>query len=276
MNGPPKKSPLFWIILATAGGCLGCSMLSAALLFLGLFTTDSVSAPVSVSAAPSAGTLPTGETPDLYPGSPGWLPSGRGVEIPAAEVIDDKPVGLWWTFQTQMDGTGRAGLILFLADGTRATGPRMGGGGLFDREGHRAQRGTTGLGTFEVADGIITQHYDGFTSTDPLTFGDDDGGPWLSIGAARYWPLSPPSEESLVGTWKSAGGKYVFRADGTFESGHITSAGDLIAAVGGQGTWQLDGYLIAIRPNGAPGWISTIGATGNRFLVLGNSVYDRQ
>jgi hypothetical protein len=45
------------------------------------------------------------------------------------------------------------------------------------------------------------------------------------------------------------------------------------AAPGGQGRWQLDGYLLQLSPNSAPSYITTIGATGTTFLVIGSLVF---
>lgn len=271
------KGTLFWVLVASAGACALCSLSTLGLLALGLVGSDdaptTVTTPMVVSA--SSGAIPTGDTPDLFPGSPGWLPSGRGVPIPEPELTDGRPQGLWWF--PQMQGTKMASMrIIFLPDGTRATHPRPGGPLLFDLEGQKAQRGQTGVGTFEVNDGVITQHYDGFTSTGELSSGEDAEGAWFNIGQMRYRPLAPPRTERLIGTWKSAGGTYVFRDDGTFESGHITDTGVWTVASGGQGTWVHDGYLLQLRPNGAPGWITTIGATGDDFLVIGTVLYKRE
>jgi len=260
-----KNSKVLWVVLGITGLCAACTMMTAMLVALGLVADDSSATPGS--SAPvnsSSGVLPRGETPDLFPGSPGWLPSGRGVELPDPSADDSGPQGLWWS--------GSTGTILFLADGTRAFNPRPGGGVLFDVEGQRAQRGATGVGTFRVADGAITQAYDGFTSTDAYAFGDDASGPYLNIGGARYRPLSPPTEDWLVGRWKSGGGEYVFASDGSCSLGQITAV-----AVGGGGCrWRLEGFLLEIQPNGARGWISFVGALPDSLLLIGSSAYSRQ
>lgn len=271
------KSTLFWILLVAGGACAVCSLATLALMGLGLVADDEVTtAPVGIVTLKTKHTLPTGETPDLYPGTPGWLPSGRGVAIPAAELVDGRPEGLWWHWQVQSNSKMNAGVILFLPDGTRASNPRPGGGNLFDLEGQRAQRGNTGLGTFEIDDGKLTQRFDGFTSTDPYTTGSDSDGTWFKTGAAKHLPLAPPSQASLVGTWETPGGKFVFRDDGTYESGLIAMGGGTTLAAGSRGGWQLDGYLIALQPTGAPAWITTIGMTGDDFLVMGSAIYNRR
>ena len=266
------------IVLAVVGASCGlCSLLTLGLIGFGLFTTDSTtSAPVTVSVPVAVTTkLPTGNTPDLFPGMPGWLPSGHGVPIPAAEEVDGEPRGLWWNSELRGNTTAAA-MTVFIEGGTYATNPRLGGGTSFDLEGQRAQKGTTGLGTFEVADGKISQHHDGFNFKAPLSFDEDEGGPFMMMGSTKYWPLTPPTEAGLVGTWRTAGGKYIFRGDGTFESGQVDVNGAYTLAVGGQGRFVLDGYLMQVTPQGAPGWITLIGATGDHFLVIGSSLYDRE
>lgn len=264
------KNTVWWVALAVTFTCGGCTLLTSAVLFLGLFSVDASSAPAAVTKARARSTLPRGETPELFPGSSGWLPSGRGEPMPRARVEADRPEGLWWRF----DGQGRAQILLFLEDGTRASNPRPGGGVLFDREGQRAQRGTTGLGTFEVSEGMMSEHHDGFDSTHPLTWGSDDDGEWIKIGQAKYVALEFVTEDDIVGSWKGQGGRYVFHDDGTFESGHLVNTAEFAAGVGMKGHWELEGYLISLEPNGAPGWISTISRSGS-LLLLNTSVYSR-
>lgn len=270
------KSAVFWVVIAIAGSCGLCSLLTFALIGFGLFTTDVPSGPVTVSVPVAGSKLPTGNTPDLFPGMPGWLPSGQGVQIPDAEEVDGEPRGLWWS--SEMNGnTMVAAMALFLEGGTYATRPRFGGGRLYDLEGQRAQKGNTGVGTYRVEDGKISQDHDGFKSRGvAISFDSDEGGPFMMIGGTKYWPLAVPTEAGLVGTWRTAGGKYIFRDDGTFESGQVDVDGAYTVAVGGQGRWLLDGYLLQVSPNGAPGFITPIGATGDRFLVIGSRLYDRE
>ncbi len=235
-----------------------CSVLTLLLLVVGGASTD------ALGTAPGSATtslLPRGHTPDLFPGRPGFLPSGQGVDIPAAAVVDGRPEGLWWRWQMDSFNKARALVTLFLPDGTCATNPRPGGGFLFDLEGQRAQRGRTGVGTFEVANGTITQRIDGFTSSDAFESGTDGDGAFFKVGAARYSPLTPPTADQLVGTWKeSSGYRYVFGAGGAF----------------GSGTWQLEGYLLELRPADRPSWIATVGMTGDSFLVMDGAIYSRQ
>ncbi len=50
----------------------------------------------------------------------------------------------------------------------------------------------------------------------------------------------------MVGEWKTPGGKYIFRQDGTYESGLVAVTGEYTLAAGSRGKWELDGYLLAI------------------------------
>lgn len=259
------KNTVMWVALAVAGACVGCTGLTGVLAFFGFTGEEVVPGPLPTSAS-----IPRGSTPDLFPGMPGWLPSGNGVDMPEARLVDDRPEGLWWVFQAN----GRAEIMLFLSDGTRVTNPRPGGGTLFDLEGHRAQRGATGLGTFQIDGARIVQHYDGFDADDPFESGSDEDGEWFKIGGAKYVPLSFVSESELVGTWKGNGSKFIFRADGTYESGQIVSTDEFVANSVLRGTWALEGYLLAVSPRDAAGWIGTLGQ-GHSLLLINGTVYSR-
>ncbi len=258
------KNTVMWVVLAVVGGCVGCTGLTGALALFGLVSED------QTAARPSRAAIPTGNTPDLFPGMPGWLPSGNGVEIPEARLVDDRPEGLWWLFQAN----GSSQLLVLLPDGTRATNPRPGGGRLFDVAGQRAQRGNTGVGTFQIDDGKIVQHYDGFDSNEPFESGSGDDGEWFKIGGAKYAPLFVVSPSELVGTWKASGSKFVFHDDGTYESGQIVSTDEFVANAVQSGTYTVDGYLLSVTPNDRRGWIGTIGRWGSLLLING-TVYSR-
>lgn len=224
----------------------------------------------TVTRATASGDIPTGNTPQLFPGSPGWLPSGTGSVIPDAEVNAGEPQGLWWYPQLQSTGVMDALVELYLPDGTYALRPRPGGPFLFDLDGHRASGST--LGTFKRDGDEITRAYDRFSYTDPFTTGEDDEGRWFNAGAARRRPIAPVQREQLIGAWTSAGSGYDFHDDGTVTIG-INNA----VTVGEQAaTWKLDGYLMLVTPANAPSWIQFVGSTGNgRFLVIGNRLYAR-
>jgi hypothetical protein len=233
-------------------------------------------APVAPVASPApTGALPTGETPGLYMGTPGWRPSGRGVKIPPVPaVVEGRPVGMWWRYQA--DATRMFPLLMiYLPDGTHAYNPRFGSGALFDVEGQRKQPGTTGVGTFNIKDGRITQTTDGFTQTDTFKSGSDKDGPWFEIGAGRHYPLEQTSAKAIVGTWRSPSGTYTFRADGTYGSGDVIVNSAVTVAQRSGGTWQADGYLLALRPSNGAEWMTSVGRTG-QFLVIGQAVYKRE
>ncbi|MDP1827891.1 MAG: hypothetical protein Q8L48_31750 [Archangium sp.] len=274
-QGGQGKSAVFWVLLAAGGTCAMCSVLTAGVMFLGLFSVDDSNL-TPVRPASAHGLIPTGNTPNLYPGSPGWLPSGRGVQIPEPEVFDGRPMGLWWRYTVLSDGkTMGAVMTLFLEDGTMAVHPRPGGRVLFDIEGQRAQPGSTGVGTFEVEDGRFTQHLGGYDSSDTFESGSDGDGPYFKVGAAKYAALSPPTPGQLVGAWKSPRGKFVVNEDGTFELGNVIFNEDSVVAGGSKGTWVLDGFLLQLSPPDAPSWISLVGMSGS-LLVMGQTVYSRQ
>jgi len=230
-------------------------------------------APATTEAG-ATGKIPTGDTGG-YMGSPGWLPSGRGVAIPLTpRVVKGRPEGLWWRYQA--DATTMFPLLMvYLPDGTHASNPRFGSGTLLDVDGQRAQPGSTGVGTFTVKGGQISTAADGFTQTDTFRSGADKDGPWFEIGAGRHYPLALASATSIVGSWKSSSGRYVFRADGTFDSGNVIINSEVTAAQGNRGTWIADGYLLSLRPASGAGWITSVGRTGG-FLVIGQRVYTRE
>ena len=94
----------------------------------------------------------------------------------------------------------------------------------------------------------------------------------MNLGAMRHRPLAPVETKFLVGTWKSAGNSYTFRADGTYLSGHVS---DTFGVQKG-GAWVAEGYLLFVRPEGEAGWVSTIGSTTNDYIVIDGTVYTRQ
>lgn len=224
----------------------------------------------TVSHATASGEIPTGDTPQLFPGSPGWLPSGKGSVIPDAELNAGEPQGLWWFPQLDSTGVMDANVELYLPDGTYVMRPRPGGPFLFDLDGHRATGST--IGTFKRDGDEITRTYDRFTHTDPFTRGEDDEGRWFSVGASKRRPIAPVKREQLMGAWRSGSSTYEFREDGT-----VTIGINNELAVGAQtATWKLDGYLMLVTPTNAPPWIQFIGSTGDkRFLVVGNRLYAR-
>jgi hypothetical protein len=190
---------LLCVLLAVGASCAVCSGLTLLTVLVEGVDTDSTGSTNSADTS-ALEALPRGETPQLYPGSPGFLPSGRGVGIPSAALVDERPEGLWWRWQMDSSDQAKAEVMLFLPDGTCATRPRPGGGFVFDLEGQRAQRGITGVGTCDFSGGTLTRQHDGFTATDPFESGTDGDGAFFKLGQARYSPLTPPTAEQLVGT----------------------------------------------------------------------------
>ncbi len=214
------------------------------------------------------GAIRTGDTPDLYPGMPGWLPSGKGVPIPAPAIIKGSPVGMW--FKTQYESTtfnNRPVLHIYLADGTRASNPRLGGGLIFDIEGQRKQKGVTGLGTFAISDGQIVENYDTFKKRAAFSIGDDSTGKFFKVDGAKFRPLIALTNQSIVGHWGGPGIDYKFKSDGTFESGMTHANGDWAVANFHSGTFILDGYLIMFTPKDGPSTVTTIGRSGDMLIT---------
>jgi hypothetical protein len=263
-----KRSAWVWVGAAAAGACVLCSGGAALVLALGVAAEGEAAGGTEVQVGGS-GAIPMGDTPDLFPGMPGWRPSGRGVRIPDAS-FSGAPRGLWVA-----QDLSRARVMLFLPDGTSAENPRLGGPWLFDVEGQRAQRGATGVGRFEVSGGDLTIQRDGFTSTQRLSDGSDGSGSWMALGQLRLRPVQALSRQQLVGTWNAGNSRYVFRADGTFESGQTSL--EVMAGAARRGRWTLEGYLLMLEPDGAPGWITFAGSTGRgRLAVFGDTLYTRE
>lgn len=231
-------------------------------------------APPAAAPVATGGHLATGDTPDRYPGSPGWMPSGRGVAIPVTKLVGGRPQGLWWRYH--VNGSAMAPLLMaFLPDGTYVVHPRPGSGQLLDIAQQRKQPGSNGVGTFTIADGRYTHVVDGYTTTDTFKAGTDKNGEWFEVGAGRHYPLVPATPAFLVGTWTGGGNRLVFRADGTYEYGHITNNAEVTIAAGARGTFQLDGYLLALRPTQYDPYTSVAGRSGT-LLVVGMTTYSRQ
>ena len=230
----------------------------------------------ATSTAPANGRIPTGNTPDSYLGSVGWLPSGKGVPIPRPDVVNGKPVGLWWKFTYDPSALRTKAVVhIYLPDGTRASNPRLGGGMLYDLAGQRAQKGTTGVGTFVISGGQMVERYDGFESKGAFVVGTSGGAMHFKIGGAVFYQLLPMSSQSILGQWKGPGVEYKFKADGTYETGMAQSNGDWAITGFNTGTYILDGYLILLQPKDAPSFVSIVGRAGTE-LILGKTFYSKR
>lgn len=233
--------------------------------FIGLLRSIRINAAAvpAVSASPAAPAeprrIPTGITPGLYPGMPGWLPSGSGLPIPEAAIVDGKPVGLWWQVS---GGMGSADVRVYLANGVRASNPRLGGPRLFDLEAQKRQPGANGVGSFAIGGGQIVERYDGFENRYAFTASRDS----FQIGGATFRPVYPVTGNAIVGAWKGPGFNFEFYADGTLTYG--------TDAILNRGRYVVDGYLIQILPERNAGWVELIGHTGV-FLVRGNALMQR-
>jgi hypothetical protein len=245
--------------------------------FLGsLSFKAAATAPSAGPAVAAKGKIPTGETPGFYPGSVGWLPSGKGVPVPKPALVGGKPVGLWWKFTYDPSASRTKAVIhIYLADGTRASNPRLGGGMLYDLAGQRAQKGHTGVGTFAISGGQFVERYDGFENKGAYKVGSDSAGPVFNLGGAAFHRLQTASGQAILGQWKGPGIEYKFKADGTYETGLAQSNGDWAIVGFNTGTYVLDGYLIMLSPKNGPGFVCIVGKTGTG-LIIGNTFYEKR
>jgi hypothetical protein len=212
---------------------------------------------------PSAG-FPTGNTPQLFPGMPGWLPSGTGLPIPHPGFTRGMPVGLWWKAETDARGYVKAVIHVFLAEGIRASQPRMGGPHLFDLDGQKRQSGSTGVGTCAIENGQFVQRYDGFESKGAYSTASDSAGSYFRSGAAVYRPLTVATTQGIAGHWRGYRSDISFRADGTYLYGSGAASNV------NSGRYRLNGYLIQMIPNDGPPLIDRVGM-GGEMLILGSS-----
>jgi hypothetical protein len=221
------------------------------------------SAPGGVSQQPPTD-MPTGNTPRLFPGMPGWLPSGTGLPIPPPGFSQGMPVGLWWKPEADAQGYFKAAVDVFLPGGIRASYPRMGGPYLFDHEGQKRQSGHTGVGTYAIENGKFTQTYDGFENRGAYSTGADSTGPYFKSGADVYRPFTVATTQGIEGHWRSYQSEVNFRTDGTYLYGP-PRAGNVRT-----GRYRLSGYLIQMIPDDGPPAINLAGMGGD-MLVIGNS-----
>ncbi len=219
--------------------------------------------------------IPIGNTPDLFPGSTGWLPSGKGVEIPKADIVNGKPQGLWWKPQVGTNGILMPITHIYLPNGVRASNPRPGGGNLFDIEGQRNQKGHTGVGTFTIDNGQLVEKYDGFENKGAFKFGTDKDGKFFKIGGAIFRPLIPLNKQNIVGNWRGTNSEIRFKADGTYEMGQILRTDDWVAGSNTTGTYVIEGYLLMMVPKDGPILLSRSGI-GGLMLVRGSVFYHRR
>lgn len=213
----------------------------------------------SAPAAPAApSSIPTGNTPQLFPGMPGWLPSGVGVPVPDPAFAQGAPVGLWWSGEVDERGMLKPVVHMYVSGGIRASSPRMGGPRLYDLEGQKRQAGTTGVISFAIENGMMIERTGFGTFRAAFSTGNDAGGPFFKHGAAVYRPLRAPTAASVVGHWRGSNSEITFAADGTYRYG-----------AGASGRYKVDGYLIQMIPNNGAAWIDRVGMGGD-MLVLGS------
>ena len=200
---------------------------------------------------------------------PGWLPTGRGIPIPPARLVDNKPQGLWWT--TSYGSGTRATTFVFLPNGIHASNPRYGGGNLVDIEGQKKQPGANGVGPFTISGNTITREYDGNRSTDPYSTTADAWSPLFKIGAAVFRPVTAPTRQTLIASWTVAGTRYVFHPNDTYEMGQAASGGGWAAGARTAGSFSIDGHLVVLRSRSVPITITPIGFIGPDLILINGS-----
>jgi len=218
--------------------------------------------------------VPIGETPKAVPGAADWLPSGKGVPIPEPGLVDDVPVGLWWSSQNAAGAPAKAAVRIYMGGRVVATNPRLGGPYLYDHEGQKAQTGKSGVGTFTVGAGTITERIDGAETKGAFAAGSDKDGEFFKIDAATYRPLFASNLKLIVGHWKSGSSEIKLFADGAFEVGTTSAAGVWTPNPKASGTFGLEGYLLFLRPKEGPGRVEVVGMAGKR-LVRGSEFFTR-
>ena len=225
-----------------------------------------------------AGKIPTGDTPNAYMGSSGFLPSGHGVPIPRADIVDGKPQGLWWWLQLNSYGVLHPTAHIYLPDGIFASNPRLGSGSLYDIEGQRRQRPPTGLGTFNIADGELHEVHEGFEKQAPFVHGTDDSGKFFKIDGTVFRPLGPATSKAILGKWTAISAvrsQYEFNADGTYKLGQIVDTGDWVGGSTTSGTYAIEGYLLMLRPAKGPVQIDLVGFD-RAILMIGSAFHTRR
>lgn len=228
----------------------------------------------TTSGDPNTGKAPTGDTPGYFPGMPEWRPSGRGVSLPATGIVNGRPQGLWYKSDT-LSSMPSATRYVFFPDGTYLTNPRWGGGHIIDIQAQR-QITPTSTGTYTIANGKLSTQTSGFKSrADAFSHGKDQYGFFFKQGAAIYRELRAPSTKTLVGKWRAMSTQYVFRADGTFEFGQVTSGNDWIAGSNWGGTYFIDGHLVVMQYTGRHTTVVPIGIVSDKQILIGTTLLVR-
>lgn len=232
--------------------------------------------PVSKPIA-STTKIRTGETPRMYPGSNGWLPSGKGTPIPRAHLQNGKPIGMW--MNAGFDSSQKSAIFstIFLADGTMVQNPRFGGGNLIDIAGQVSNpNDVKSVGKWSISGGKLTIDINGGHDSQKFTTGKDENGEFFMFGVAKYSPCAPVTPEFLAGSWRVPGStQYDFAKDGTAKYGYAFQGSN--SAVGGgnaTGRWILDGYLVAVDlPNSYI--VNEIFRYTKDAIVIGQRIYFR-
>lgn len=223
----------------------------------------------------TASKIPFGNTPSLYPGMPGWLPSGKGAPIPLPAIVGGKPQGVWYELTSPAFATLNVEMNVYLPDGRYASTPRFGGPMLLDYDAQRNAPGATGTGVFSVSEGRMTFTSGNFKGNGAFSHGKNSEGVFFKFGEHIYRPLMPVTAKTLSGRWKAVGVEYIFHEDGTFSRRALHTDGETAVGQRDTGTYVVDGYLIHLKPANARDWIEKTGMGSGKYLIIGSKTYVR-
>lgn len=207
----------------------------------------------------------TGNTPTQMPGTSGWLPSGKGQQLPTAKLVDGKPVGMWWSIPFESNPARQTITTVFLPDGTLLQTPQISGGKLIEATKRTAKANWT------LANGMMKVNTaNGGEMYGALKPGKDSVGDYFDYLDTRYRPCLEVTPEKLVGTWEISGViDLTFSPNGQVK--HVLPPGD------GTGTskWILDGYLLALDRGKDDYLVNSIYMMNLNTIMIGKNQYTK-
>lgn len=217
----------------------------------------------------STSKIPTGDTPQLSMGQPGWLPSGRGEKLPDPTISDDKPIGLWWISSKAKSGKSVYMPVAFTPSGIWTMGVILGGPDLIDIEAQKKDEDLKGyISPFSIKGDKMAVHFEGSNTEESYKHGRDSQGLFLEIDSERFRPLYRLTDQSIAGTWgDETGGEITYNLDGTGRIKRPNTSEDDVR----QFTWTLEGYLVSMNVKGETSEFRLIQLIGqidpNKFML---------